>query len=91
MTRTKKFDRKSILNRNRVRRIRLKKELLSDQIQQIHEFQESVLGSNNDDNNSISLRKNLRLWASNHRITSRAINDLLNILNQSGKFCVIMR
>lgn len=44
-------------------------------------LQESI---NNDEN--IPLREKLRLWASNHRITAHAINDLLAILNESGKY-----
>lgn len=87
MTRVKKFDLRSVLNRNRVRRYRLKKQIFKESIEEnniYYEFQKSLNDRFNDDRN-ISLRDRLRMWASNHRITSRAINDLLRILNISGK------
>lgn len=88
MTRVKKFDLRNILNRNRVRRYRLKRQLMKGRIEEndiYHEFQKSVNGRINDDNN-VPLRAKLKMWASNHRITSHAINDLLTILNKSGMY-----
>lgn len=84
MTRIKRFDRTAILNRNRVLRNRIKKKLMSEKVEKITAddvFQESI---NSDDN--IPLREKLRLWASNYCITGRAINGLLAILNESGKY-----
>lgn len=86
MTRVKKFDLRNILNRNRVRRHRLRKQLMKEKIEEnniYHEIQQSQNIGNNTDNN-VALRDKLKMWACNHRITSRAINDLLIILNISG-------
>lgn len=84
MGRIKKNDYKAILNRNRVRRSRLKKQLKSEENYIHHEFEKSIHCGADDDTN-VKLRDKLKTWASNHRVTSRAINDLLSILNGSGK------
>lgn len=87
MTRVKNFNLRDILNRNRVRRYRLKKQMLNEWIEKkntLREFQNSIDVRVNGDT-SVPLRDKLKMWASNHRITSRAINDLLTILNASGK------
>lgn len=83
MTRIKRFDRKAILNRNRVLRYRIKRKLLSGKIENIQT--DDFPPEQTDNENNISLREKLRVWASDHRITSRAINDLLAILLESGK------
>lgn len=88
MARVKKYDCKAILNRIRVRRCRLKKQLLDDNYGEkkiCQQFRISTQLRVNEDSNT-SLRDKLKMWASNHRVTSRAINDLLTILNSSGEF-----
>lgn len=91
MARVKKFDLRNILNRNRVRRCRLKKQLREGKIEENHihtEFQRSVYGSVMVDT-VVPLRDRLKMWSSEHRITGRAINDLLSILNKTGKHTLI--
>lgn len=88
MTRKKSFDLRAILNRNRVRRYRLKKQLENDRFEErniYQEFQKSINDRINDRTN-VPLRDKLKMWACDYRITSRAINNLLKILIGSGKY-----
>lgn len=57
---------------------------MSERVEKIQTDHVFVQESINYDGN-ILLGEKLRLWASDHRITGRAINDLLKILNESGK------
>lgn len=78
---------KTILTRNRVRKFRKKKAILKQRERSIQNQLarndvdlETNFESKPQDDASDSLLQKLREWAISHRITARAINDLLKIL-----------
>lgn len=88
--------RSSIMNRNRVRKFRVKKQMLKETNNGDHElFQESLQSQNTTDTNDASMFDSangtninclLRSWVNCHAITTRAVNDLLGLLKSTGYY-----
>lgn len=94
MAKIKKFDRKSQLNRERVRKHRLK---MATKLIHENNVRERIRSYDVDgkydgsrplkfyeDEDIFNFTDSLRMWVSNHRITASAANALLKILNLAG-------
>lgn len=89
MGRKRHYNRSAVLNNIRVQRYRLKRNVLGEH----QENQRKTFGvplSGDTDTRDIRLQDMLRSWAIQHNITTRAINDLLNVLNQYGKLKILI-
>lgn len=97
MAKIKKFTKKAARNRERVRKYRKYKKVKETYERDVREFysneeydkQSDDMDEQPEDNCSaeFDIREDLKFWAIKHRITKRAINDLLAILFLAGFTC----
>lgn len=91
----KKGNKKPLTSSERVNMYRKRKKLERDQTQRVREQLELMEQNNLDvatifpneieNKNKPEIKNQLRRWANEHRISKRALNDLLKILNSNNK------